>query len=76
VPVTHRALQIFVAEFFQSVYVRDDCIPDSDLPVPDDATVIKCTQLKSPKTRLSALFWAKTSTRDPARTEKYVSFHS
>jgi hypothetical protein len=47
------------AGFFQSAYVRYDWILDSWIVTCQLlATVIKCLQLKSPKTRLNALFWA------------------
>jgi hypothetical protein len=60
------------AGFFQSVYVWDDWIPNSGLPTPEDSHKISTIEIS--KKRSSALFWAWTSTKDPARTELHQLF--
>jgi hypothetical protein len=67
VPGTHRALQIDLLGFFKAY--TSDMIGSRIVTCQLLATVIKCLQLRSPKTRSSALFWAYTSTKVPARTE-------
>jgi hypothetical protein len=59
VPKTHRALQIYLLSFFKAYTSVGSRIVTCWLLT----TVIKCLQLKSPRTRPSALFWAYTSTR-------------
>jgi hypothetical protein len=46
------------AGIFQSVYVKNDWIPDNDLPTPGDGHKMSAIEV-----------WAWTSTKDPTRTE-------
>jgi hypothetical protein len=67
-----QSIAILFPGCFQSVYVRDDWIPDGDQPTPDEGHRMSAIEVSEDEVECACL--GLDVSRDPARTESHQLF--